>query len=369
VRILLVNPYDLTHPGGVTSHVFDLAHQFERMEHQVTVVGPAGEGRLPQNGYTHHLGSTFRFLSPGDAARVNISPFVINSIREFLADRRFDVLHLHEPFLPFIGPAFLHLGKGVKVGTFHTWREGIHVPYLASWPLISYWNRKLDGRIAVSHAARKTISRYFPGDYKIIPNGVDFERFSAPAPPPAHLADSRPTVLFVGRIEARKGIPYLLQAFKLVKEQVPAARLVIVGEGGLLTEYRRLVNEMGLAEVFFEGYVPPECLVGYYKRADVFASSSTVNESFGITLLEAMAAGAPAVATTINGYTTLGQHEVEGLIVPPKDAKALAEAIVRLLEDRPLAQRFAEAAQVRARRFDWENVALELIAHYESLGA
>src|SRR5690606_20264285 len=134
LRILLVNPYDLTHPGGVTSHVLDLAHRFHEMEHEVAVAGPAGDGHLPQNGYTHHLGPTMRFLSPGDSAHINISPFIRGEIRRFLQGRTFDVVHLHEPYLPFIGPTFLDLADGVKVGTFHTWRDGIHIPYVVGWP-------------------------------------------------------------------------------------------------------------------------------------------------------------------------------------------------------------------------------------------
>lgn len=370
MRILLVNPYDLTYPGGVTSHVSDLAHQFQLMEHEVAIAGPGSRGVLPPNDYTHVLGSTIRFLSPGDSARVNLDPRIIGPVRSFLEGRRFDVFHLHEPFLGFIGPAFLRLGQGVKVGTFHTWREGIHVPYVAFWPLIRYWNRRLHGRIAVSEAARRTISTYVPADYRIIPNGVDFERFAcAGNSVPAHLDDSRPTVLYVGRIEARKGIPYLLQAFALLKQRLPQARLVIVGEGGLRQSYMRLAENMGLEDVSFEGYVAAERLPSYYRRADAFCSPSTVNESFGITLLEAMAAGAPAVATTINGSNTLGEDGVTGLLVPPKDPPAMALALERLLEDRALAVELARAAQERARQFDWEKIALNLLAYYEELGA
>ncbi|HWO73687.1 MAG TPA: glycosyltransferase family 4 protein [Dehalococcoidia bacterium] len=371
MHILLVSPYDLTHPGGVTSHVFDLAHQFEHLGHDVLVAGPSGDGPLPQNGYTHHVGSSFRFLSPGDSARVNLNPLVSRSIREFVKGRRFDVVHMHEPFLGFIGPAFMSHTDSVKVGTFHTWREGPHIPYIAFWPLVAYWNRRLDGRVVVSEAARKTISRYIKAEYRLIPNGVDFHRFACPSEtgPPPHLADDRPTLLFVGRIEARKGIPYLLKAYRLVKSRLPEARLVIVGEGGLKEEYRRMAAEMGLEDVLFEGYVAPDLLPSYYQRADVFCSPSTVNESFGITLLEAMAAHAPAVATSINGVNTLGENGVTGIIVPPKDPEAMAEGIIRLLEDRALASRLADAAQKRALRYDWEQVARELLAYYEELGA
>ncbi len=154
------------------------------MGHEVTIAGPAGDGMLPQNDYTHHIGGTHTVLSPGDSARINLSPTVIGSIRNFLKGRKFDVVHLHEPYLPFIGPAFLHMTDAVKVGTFHTWREGPHLPYIIGWPFLRYWNTKLQGRIAVSHLAEKTIHAYVPAKYRIIPNGVDFSRFACPAPPP-----------------------------------------------------------------------------------------------------------------------------------------------------------------------------------------
>lgn len=369
MKILLVNPYDLTHPGGVTNHVFDLAEQFRLMGHEAEIVGPAGQGLLPQNSYTHSVGDTMRLITPGDRARINPSPWVYGNVEKFMRNREFDVYHLHEPFLGFIGPAFLKLGRGVKVGTFHTTREGPHLAYLLGWPLVNYWNRRLDGHIAVAESAARTVRRYVRANYRIIPNGVNFDRFADRQPVPHHLTDERPVVLYAGRIESRKGIPHLLKAFQLLKRNVKSARLVIVGEGGLRAMYMKQAKEMELEDVTWEGFVPPDYLPSFYQRADVFVSPSTVNESFGITLLEAMSAGAPAVATSVNGTTTLGEDGVTGLIVPPKDEPAMAAAIQRLLEDRPLATRLAAAAQERARRFDWANVANDLLDYYAELGA
>jgi phosphatidyl-myo-inositol alpha-mannosyltransferase len=369
VKILLVNPYDLTHPGGVTNHVFDLAEQFRLMGHEADIIGPAGQGLLPQNTYTHSIGYTMRFITPGDRARINLSPFVYGAVEKFLRNREYDVYHLHEPFLGFIGPAFLRLGDGVKVGTFHTTREGPHLGYILGWPLVQHWNRRLQGHIAVADSAMRTVKRYVRAKYRIIPNGVNFDRFATPQPLPRHLTDERPVVLYAGRIESRKGIPHLLKAFQLLKQSMKSARLVIVGEGGLRAMYMKQAEEMGLEDVTWEGFVAPDYLPSFYQRADVFVSPSTVNESFGITLLEAMSAGAPAVATSVNGTTTLGEDGVTGLIVPPKDEPAMAAAMQRLLEDRGLAKRLSEAAQERARRFDWENVANELLDYYAELGA
>jgi phosphatidylinositol alpha-mannosyltransferase len=339
------------------------------MGHEATLVGPAGNGPLPQNGYTHHIKGTIRVPSPGDAAFANISPLVLRYVSEFLKGREFDVVHIHEPFLPFLGPAFLRASQGVKVGTFHTWRQGPHIPYMAFWPIIAYWNRQLDGRVAVSELARGTISRYFAGDYRIIPNGVDYQRFARPAPRPPHLDDERPTILFVGRIEARKGIQFLLQAYSRVKPKVPDARLVLVGEGGLRRQFMQMAREMALEDVLWEGYVPPDLLPAYYQRADVFCAPSTVNESFGITLVEAMCAGTPLVASEMGGFRMVATHGENALLVPPKDSAALAHAIQRLLEDKALSEKLSLSARERGRSFGWDRIAGQLLDYYRELGA
>jgi phosphatidyl-myo-inositol alpha-mannosyltransferase len=368
VRILLVSPYDLTSPGGVTSHVFDAAEAFRNRGHPTTLVGPCGDGALPPDAWTHLMGGTMRLPSPGDEAWVNLNPFIVRDVRAFLDHNEFDVVHIHEPFVPFLGPSFLRLSSAVKVGTFHSWRKGVHLPYLLGWPLIRYWNRQLSGRIAVSEVSKQTILPYAPGEYRIIPNGVNIRRFACPEPAPPHLADGRPTILFVGRVEARKGLPFLLQAYRSVKEAIPSARLVIVGEGGLRRKFQTMAANMALGDVHFEGHVPPALLPGYYQRADVFCSPSTVNEAFGITLLEAMASGTPTIGTLINA-STIGEDGNTGLLVPPKDASALAGAICRVLEERGLAENLGAAAQERAKTFDWEIVAGRLLDYYKEVGA
>jgi phosphatidylinositol alpha-mannosyltransferase len=363
LRILLASPYDLTYIGGVTSHIYDLAGQFTLEGHEVTVAGPAGGGRV-HHGDVVRLGGSFRFPSLSDAARINLNPLVALKVRELLKRESFDVLHLHEPFLGFIGASLMRYSGAVKVGTFHTWNKRTHYPYLVFRPLVRRWNQMLDGRIAVSESARATVNRYVPDTYDIIPNGINYGLFAEPAMPPEHLRDDKPTILFVGRLEARKGVQVLLQSYQALKRRIPALRLVIVGEGGMDRSLRRWVREHGLEDVWFEGYQPREALPGYYQTADVFCAPSIENESFGITLLEAMAAGRPVVATEGNGSQTLGSDGETGLVVQPGDADALADALERLLEDRRLAERLGGAAQLRARDFDWSIVAKSITDYY-----
>jgi phosphatidylinositol alpha-mannosyltransferase len=336
------------------------------MGHDALLLGPAS-GQLRQDRYTIPIGGTIRFFSPGDAASINLNPLMIRRVRAFLSSRNFDVFHLHEPFVPFLGPAFLKLGKGVKVGTYHAWRIGPHWPYFVSRPLIRYWNRRLDGRVAVSEWSRQTISRYVPGDYHIIPNGIEFARFATPSPQPQKFRDSDPTILYVGRLEPRKGVEYLIRAFPSVKARLPRARLVIVGHGGLMDSCRKLAERLKLEDVFFEGYVPGPQLPGYFQRADLVCVPSTGNESFGIVVLEAMSAGTPVVASRIDGFSTLVEDRRTGVFAEPREPESFAEAILSVLESGESRQELIEHAQEKARRFDWQNVAGELLLYYEAL--
>jgi phosphatidylinositol alpha-mannosyltransferase len=293
---------------------------------------------------------------------------VIPKVRQFLKSRApFDVVHLHEPYVPFLGPSFLAFATGLKLATFHTWRRGPHLPYIAFWPLLQLMNLPLNGRVAVSEFARSTIKRYVPGDYRIIPNGTNYERFAQPAPTPCHLRDDRPTILFVGRLEARKGIGHLLHAFQKLQSNVRNARLVLIGEGGLRAQYEKLALSLGLEDVQFQGYVSDEELPAYYQRADIVCAPSTTNESFGITLVEAMASGTAVVASRMGGYAQVATDQLDAILVEPGDVEGMADAFQRLLEDTALRERLIENGRLRARDFDWPNVASQLLAYYQEL--
>jgi len=366
VKILVVSPYDLSISGGVTSHVNQVVRQLRRMGHEALLLGPASRPLKPDR-YTVTIGGTIRFFSPGDAAQINLNPLVVRRVRQFLSEHSFDVFHLHEPFVPFLGPAFLRLAKGVKVGTYHAWRIGPHWPYMLSLPLIRFWDHRLDGRVAVSEWSRQTISRYAPGDYEIIPNGIDFARFATPSAQPPKFRDSDPTLLYVGRLEPRKGVEYLIRAFPTIKAELPKARLVIVGDGGLMGDCQRLARRLKLEDVFFEGHVPGSQLPGYFQRADLVCVPSTGNESFGIVLAEAMAAGTPVVASRIDGFGTLVQDRRTGVFAEPRDPESLADAALSVLGSGEFRQELIENGIEKARAYDWQNVAGQLLRYYEAL--
>jgi phosphatidylinositol alpha-mannosyltransferase len=225
----------------------------------------------------------------------------------------------------------------------------------------------LAGLIAVSDAARDMVAQYLPGDYRIIPNGVDATRFGKPdLEPLPGFDDDRPTVLFVGRLEKRKGFKFLMRAFIQVQRDLPDARLVVVGGHAAHKEaaFMEFAAEHGLKDVHFVGRVSDAELPRYYQAADVFCAPSIGFESFGIVLLEAMAAGVPVVASDILGYRTVLTHGSEGLLVPPEDSAALAAALVGLLTAPETRERMGAAGRLTAKRYDWPVVAGQVAGYY-----
>jgi phosphatidylinositol alpha-mannosyltransferase len=222
---------------------------------------------------------------------------------------------------------------------------------------------RLHGRIAVSAAARHFIDRYFPGDYKIIPNGVDLTRFQR-AVPLTRWQDGRRNILFVGRFEPRKGVLDLLKAYRILRKTGCDCRLLLVGGGPQEREARRYVATRRLQGVEFLGRVSDDEKVQLFRTCDVYCSPATGRESFGIVLLEAMAAGAPIVASDIHGYKGVVRRGREALLVPPKEPKELAGAIGRLLADRELAASMSAAGPARAEEFSWPRVTAKVDDYY-----
>jgi len=235
-------------------------------------------------------------------------------------------------------------------------------------PVLQKFLDKLNVKICVSEAARDLISRYFPDDYQVIPNGIDAQQFGDPGIESVErFNDGRPNILFVGRLDKRKGFRYLLQAFALVVQAVPNARLMVVGAYSKEDKepFVRYAWEHHLIGVKFVGRVSPQELPRYYKTCDLFCAPSTGFESFGIVLLEAMAAGKPIVATGIAGYRSVLEHGREGLLVEPENESALAEAIIRVLRDPSLRSSMGEQGRLKAQQYDWPIVARRVLSMYE----
>jgi phosphatidyl-myo-inositol alpha-mannosyltransferase len=208
------------------------------------------------------------------------------------------------------------------------------------------------------------IGKHFASRYRIIPNGVDCA-FFANGSPIAEFADGKRNILFLGRLEKRKGLPFLLEAFARVKRDFPDTRLVVVGgDGGLRSVCELYVERNGLADVVFTGYVPDDAKPRYFRTADIYCAPNTGGESMGIVLLEALAAGVPIVASRIEGFSEVLTEGHEGLLVTPRDSEALAMGLKRLLSDQALRRKMGHNAQLTARRYDWESVSTRIIDYY-----
>ena len=290
----------------------------------------------------------------GSVARITVSLHLTNRIKHYVRDSGFDVVHYHEPLMPVLPLTALRFSRTVNVGTFHAFARS-NVGYYYGKPLLRRYVRKLHVRIAVSNPAREFVRHYFPGDYRVIPNGIDTRRFLNQAPY-GELRDGMCNLLFVGRLEYRKGLGYLLRAFETLKPQYPNLRLIIVGDGPLRRWYGNFINRKQLEDVVMAGYVPPTELPRYYASADIFCSPATGDESFGIVLLEAMASGKPIVATSIDGFREVVTHGSEGLLVERKSRRQLAYALQTLISNPSLREQMGEAGVVTAQQYDWERV-------------
>lgn len=372
MKIALVSPYDYAYPGGVNIHISRLEENFTRMGHEVKIIATSSNPQeTRKNGNVIILGKPVPIRASGSIVRVPVSPRLLfsNRIGKILEQEKFDIVHIHEPLLPALATSVLHYSsQELIVGTFHAYRSN-------SWgypfwkPIIlKRWFNKLDGKIAVSNAAMGFISRYFPSDYTIIPNGIDPQHFSNQVAPLEKYRDGKLNILFVGRLEKRKGFKYLLGAYEQVKREFLQSRLIVVGpQDRLSRKYQELVAKRELKDVVFAGYVSYDELPRYYGSADVFCSPATGKESFGMVLLEAMAAGKPTIASDIEGYASLVSHGVDGLLVKPEDEQALASTLLQLLRDRSLRERMGAMGTLKARDYSWESVAQRVMAYYQEL--
>lgn len=371
MKIALVSPYDYVHPGGVNSHVAQLAAEFRRSGHEVWVIAPVARDKTVPEGVFAVSRSIATVPTGGSNARVSLSPRASRRIKKLLEEERFDVVHLHNPLTPVVSMSFLQhrdvAQDTAMVATLHEYRADKNPLFTLGDPVIHRLIQRLDGRIAVSEVSRAFNKTYFPGDYVVIPNGIDVARFSGPDVRPFdRFQDGRPTVLFVGRLEYRKGFKYLLRAWPWVREVVPDARLLVVGafDKRRKRPYVRYARQQGIRGVRFVGPASHSELPRYYRTADIFCAPSAGFESFGIVLLEGMAAGVPVVASDIPGYRTVLDDDVQGTLVQPRHPQALAKAIIDLLLEPDRRARLGQAGRIKAAAYDWSRVALQVLEFY-----
>jgi phosphatidylinositol alpha-mannosyltransferase len=360
VRILLVCPYAWEAPGGVQVHVRELAEQLRTRGHEVLVLAP-GERRAPEP-WVRIVGRPVRVPYRGTVAPISFSWRSWRRVGD--AMRRFDpdVVHVHEPLTPSTSMLAVRAATAPVVATFHAYLDRSRLMEVAS-PVLRTVSRRIDAAIAVSDAAAEFLRRAIDVELEIIPNGLDVERFAHSDAVPDGLPEGR-RLLWVSRLDPQKGFGVLVQVFALLAREHGDLSLVVAGDGrerhaiGALSATNR-------ARVIMLGAVRHVDLPSwFYGAADVFVAPATGQESFGYILVEAMAAGVPVVASDIAGYREVVRSGIEGLLVPPGDPKALAEAVSRVLSDPILAARLSEAGRTRAAGFGWDRVVPRIEAVY-----
>ena len=365
LRIGICAPYDLGRDGGVNSHIRAKASALRQLGHSVSIFGasssPLGDGEVA---VSRAIARVFAGTETGFGA----DPTSWRRVARLLDAGRFDVLHMHEPLMPLVPWFALLQSSAPVVATFHTHREQGHRWYPKYRWIFDKLMRRVRVRLAVSDAARRTVARHFPGEYEIMPNGINLSRFQQPAARPPDMPQGHPHVLYVGRLEPRKGVDRLIRAMAIVRKHLPATRLVIVGDGPDRMSLEVAARQADVA-AHFVGRVPEAALPGYYQAADLVCSPALGDESFGIVLVEAMAAGRPIVATRIAGYEELVADAGCAKLVAADSPEELAREIAQLIGDPREARALGARGASFAGRYDWPAIASRLVAIYLSLSA
>ncbi len=372
MKVGIVTPYSWSHPGGVNEHIKSLYRKLLKFGHTARIIAPVSGDSVPEAGLGVDpqdlllVGKAFPVRANASTAHITFGPGVARQVGRILDDEDFNILHLHEPLIPSISMLALLKSRCANVATFHAARESGSIGYRLARPALDRILRRVDERIAVSPSALTLAERYFPGPYRIVPNGVDTAVYNPEVEPRPELSGGE-NVLFVGRFEPRKGLPVLLQAWPHVLAQRPRARLVVIGSGsGPGGDPFASLDQNEAASVMRCGRVAEADLPSYYRSASLLVSPAMGMESFGIILVEAMASGIPVVASDIPGYRDVLGESGAGVLVPPGDSGALAEAIVGLLADSQWREARGEAARARAECFSWDSVARQVEEVYIS---
>lgn len=359
----MVCPYSFDVPGGVQAHVLQLAEVMRGYGHHVSVLAPSSPGaRLPD--YVVSGGKAIPIPYNGSVARLKFGPAAHRRVKKWLVDGDFDVLHIHEPNAPSLSMLALMIAEGPIVATFHaSTTKSLMLSVVQG--ILRPWHEKIVGRIAVSDLARRWQMEALGSDAVEIPNGVDVESFAS-APVLAGYPRPGRTVLFLGRFdEPRKGMDVLLAALPALVEAFPEVEVLVVGRGDE-DELAEKAGELA-RHLRFLGLVDDAGKASAMCSADVYCAPNTGGESFGIVLVEAMAAGTAVVASDLDAFRRVLDDGAAGRLVPVEDSVALATALIEMLGDDVARRRYVEVAARAVRRYDWSVVAHEILRVYETV--
>lgn len=363
MKIGMICPYSFDVPGGVQAHVIELAEVFIRRGHEVRVLAPAAlETDLPD--YVDSAGPALAIPYNGSVSRVNFSPKGFHRLRKWIDDNQFDVLHVHEPNSPSLSMLSLMVATGPIVTTFHT--ATTKSLWLSTFDsMLRQFRERIAGKIAVSELARRWQMESLGNDAVEIPNGINVAQFARAQPLEGYPRPGR-TLVFLGRFdEPRKGIDILMRALPRIVEQYPDITVLVVGDGNEKALARRAGDLSGHLE--FLGMVDDVTKARALRSADVYVAPNLGGESFGIVLVEAMAAGAAVVASDLVAFSRVLDDGAAGALVETGSPVALAEAVIELLDDDATRAALVERGRRRADLYDWSRIADQIETVYETV--
>jgi phosphatidylinositol alpha-mannosyltransferase len=364
MKIAQVSPYDLNYPGGVVSHIFQLGKYLNKRGHEVKYLGPSSNLENWDSNKMISIGKPVSVQAAGSIARISLEFWKNQQIKKILHEENFDVIHLHEPLMPSIPLRILSHSRSINIGTFHAYNTSNYKYYLTKWYLSKFAN-KLDGKIAVSLSAKEYVDKHFPGNYRIIPNGIDLNFLSQKSKLLTQFNDDKFNILFLGRLEKRKGLKYLLEAYIQLKKTY-AIRLIIIGPGKPDRNSMKLIKSIESEDIILTGGIIDEFEKRmYFQTSDLFCAPNTGNESFGIVLAEAMASGLPVVASDITGFRNVIDHGENGFLFKPNSVSSIYHFIELLILNKDLRNRISQNGLNTVQKFDWNILVDKILNCYD----
>lgn len=367
MKIGIVTEYYYPSLGGITEHVHHFSHEVKKLGHRpVIITGNAGDDPSVnlKDVEIIKVGRSLPIYSNGSVARITVGFYLSRKIKEILESEKFDIVHIHSPFIPVLPTLAQYYANTITIGTFHTYFSSS-----GSLRIFSHWVKKyfegLNGRIAVSKLCVESISRYFKGDYKIIPNGVDIVKFNSDCEKVKEFDDGKLNIFFLSRLEPRNGLEYLIKAFSMIRKKRNDCRLIIGGNGPLKVYFKSMVPNEIKPDVHFLGRIN-SARPNYYATADIFCFPTT-KASFGITIMEAMASAKPVAAFSMPAYEAMIKSGEDGVLCGKASAENLAMALTRLLDSEGERIRIGTNARIRAEEFSWTKITKQIVNYYDEV--
>ncbi len=372
MKICMVSDVYFPYVGGIPEHIFHLSQELRKRGHTVKILTSNFGGTTvetindsPDEEHVHRVGQALLIPANKSFARLPIGWRLMNQVKQFFAKEKFDIVHIHGSLAPTLPVIAIRQSKAVNIFTIHSFNPKSK-GYMIFRPLLLPYFRKLNGSIAVSSDAYEASVRYFPGNYRVIPNAINTDIFNPSVPPISKFANTRPKILFLGRFEPRKGLKYLLKALPYIKKEIPDILLIVVGMGLMGYNYKEHLTKELEDNIHFAGLIYKD-RPSYYATCNVFCAPSIGNESFGIILLEAMATGKPVVASDIPGYRTVVENGKDGYLVPPCAPEEIARAIIKILNNPQIAQKMGKLGREKALEYSWHNISRQVENYYNEL--